>query len=69
MMKRTAAQYLVLAVLLAASGMAADANRLAQRVRHQLAMVPYYSVFDNLTFGFFSRTCQAVLWQVRKCMI
>lgn len=50
MMKRTAAQYLVLAVLLAASGMAADANRLAQRVRHQLAMVPYYSVFDNLTF-------------------
>ena len=36
--------------LAATSGAAADAGQLARQVRHELVMLPYYSVFDNLTF-------------------
>ena len=48
-MRRIAAKYLVLTMLLAAGSLAADANGLARQARHELAMLPYYSVFDNLT--------------------
>ena len=50
-MTTTSARYLLLAALLIANGaVAAEATSLAPQVRHELAMLPYYSVFDNLTF-------------------
>ncbi len=49
-MKTTAAKYLALTALLVANGAAAEANSLAPQVRHELVMLPYYSVFDNLAF-------------------
>ena len=41
---------LAAAALLAVGATAADADRLARQVRHELVMLPYYSVFDNLTY-------------------
>jgi hyperosmotically inducible protein len=41
------------ALLLAASGWAQDrgAERLAREVRHEIVMLPRYSVYDNISFG------------------
>src|SRR5437762_2344865 len=51
-MKRTIAAISVLALSLspsfAQSGRGAD--RIAKEVRHELVMLPYYNVFDNLSF-------------------
>ncbi len=38
------------AALLAAGAAMAETGRIARQVRHELVMLPYYSVFDNLTY-------------------
>ena len=44
-------RYLLLAALLIVNAATAtEVTGLASQVRHELAMLPYYSVFDNLTF-------------------
>ena len=49
-MKPTPATLLTLVLLLMAGGVAADTGDLGTNVRHKLVMLPYYSVFDNLTY-------------------
>src|SRR5262245_2434830 len=54
-MKRNSALYAALAGMLAVTSLAAfslnePCNRLEREVRHELVTLPYYSVFDNLTF-------------------
>lgn len=55
-MKRLTVTSLVLALLIITPLMAqspgngVDATRLARQVRHELAMLPFYSVFDSLRF-------------------
>ena len=48
-MKIRAALALV-AISFAVSAAAQPADRIAREVRHELAMLPYYTVFDNLAF-------------------
>jgi hyperosmotically inducible periplasmic protein len=47
-----ASRIAVAALLLAASGWAQDrgTERLAKEVRHEIVMLPYYSLYDNLMF-------------------
>jgi hyperosmotically inducible protein len=47
-----ASRIAVAALLLTASGWAQDrgTERLAKEVRHEIVMLPYYSVYDNLMF-------------------
>ena len=49
-MKSNIARFCLPVVLFAASGLAADTDSVAQRVRQELVMLPYYSVFDNFTY-------------------
>ena len=49
-MKSTILKSLIPMVLFVASGAAADIDSVARQVRHELVMLPYYSVFDNFTF-------------------
>ena len=49
-MNLTPAKLLTLISLLMVSGVAADTGDLGTHVRHELVMLPYYTVFDNLTY-------------------
>ena len=49
-MKRIPARLAVTAMLLVTSGVAASLDGVEKRVRHELVMLPYYSVFDNFAF-------------------
>lgn len=49
-MKQCFARPLGIALLLAGIAGAAVTDQLVRQVRHELIMLPYYSVFDNLTF-------------------
>ncbi len=49
-MNSSLARILAATALLATSGWAADADRMARNVRHELVMLPFYSVFDNFTY-------------------
>lgn len=49
-MKRSIAKFLIPFALFAAIGVAADTHSLGRQVRHELVMLPYYSVFDNFTY-------------------
>ncbi len=49
-MKSTIAKFLIPMALFVASGVAADIDSVARQVRHELVMLPYYSVFDNFTY-------------------
>lgn len=49
-MKQRFAKPLGIALLLAGIAGAAETDQLVRQVRHELVMLPYYSVFDNLTF-------------------
>ncbi len=49
-MQSSLVKLLALAAMLTTSVWAADAERIARQVRHELVMLPYYSVFDNLTY-------------------
>lgn len=53
MPQRSATLLLALAIVLpavSAAGAEAGSDRLARQVRHELVLLPYYSVFDNFTF-------------------
>lgn len=53
MPRRSATLLLALAIVLpavSAAGAEAGGDRLARQVRHELVLLPYYSVFDNFTF-------------------
>ena len=49
-MKSTIAKFLIPTALFVASGVAADIHPVVRQVRHELVMLPYYSVFDNFTY-------------------
>ncbi len=49
-MKCSIAKFLIPLALFAAIGVAADTHSLGRQVRHELVMLPYYSVFDNFTY-------------------
>ena len=49
-MKRISAKLVAAVMLLVASGVAANLDGVNKRVRHELVMLPYYSVFDNFAF-------------------
>lgn len=49
-MQSRLAKLLTATAILATSAWAVDSERIARRVRHELVMLPYYSVFDNLTY-------------------
>ena len=49
-MKRITAKLIASVMLLATSAVAASLDGAERRVRHELVMLPYYSVFDNLAF-------------------
>ena len=49
-MQRYSAKVLAMTALLATSGWAADADTMSRNVRHELVMLPFYSVFDNFTY-------------------
>ena len=49
-MRCSIAKFLIPLALFAAIGVAADTNSLGRQVRHELVMLPYYSVFDNFTY-------------------
>lgn len=49
-MKCSIAKFLIPLALFAAIGVAADTRSLGRQVRHELVMLPYYSVFDNFTY-------------------
>jgi len=49
-MKCSIAKFLIPLALFAAIGVAADTHPLGRQVRHELVMLPYYSVFDNFTY-------------------
>ena len=49
-MKSTIAKFLIPMALFVASGVAVDIDSVARQVRHELVMLPYYSVFDNFTY-------------------
>ena len=51
-MKRIPAILVAIATLGVASGAAVTSDELIKRVRHELVMLPYYSVFDNFAFKF-----------------
>ncbi len=49
-MKTTLARLLALTAMVVTTAAAADSERIARQVRHELVMLPYYSVFDNFTY-------------------
>ena len=49
-MRPTLAKLLALTAILVTSAVAAGSDRIARQVRHELVMLPYYSVFDNFTY-------------------
>ena len=49
-MKCSIAKFLIPLALFAAIGVAADTHSLGRQVRHELVMLPYYSVFDNFAY-------------------
>lgn len=49
-MRCSVAKFLIPLALFAAIGVAADTHSLGRQVRHELVMLPYYSVFDNFTY-------------------
>ena len=49
-MKRITAKLVASVMLLATSAVAASLDGVERRVRHELVMLPQYSVFDNLAF-------------------
>ena len=49
-MKSTFARLVTLTAMVVTSSGAADSDRIARQVRHELVMLPYYSVFDNFTY-------------------
>ncbi len=49
-MRPTLAKLLALTAILVTSAGAAGSERIARQVRHELVMLPYYSVFDNFTY-------------------
>ena len=49
-MKSTLARLLALTAVVVTGAGAVDSDRVARQVRHELVMLPYYSVFDNFTY-------------------
>ena len=49
-MRCSVAKFLIPLALFAAIGVAAESASLGRQVRHELIMLPYYSVFDNFTY-------------------
>ena len=49
-MRCSVAKFMIPLALFAAIGVAADTHSLGRQVRHELVMLPYYSVFDNFTY-------------------
>ena len=49
-MQSRLAKLLAATAMLATSVWAVDSERVSRRVRHELVMLPFYSVFDNLTY-------------------
>ena len=49
-MNTTFARLLALTAIVVTTAGATDSERIARQVRHELVMLPYYSVFDNFTY-------------------
>lgn len=49
-MRYSVAKFLIPLMLFAAVGAAVDIDSVGRQVRHELVMLPYYSVFDNFTY-------------------